>query len=96
MNSFSEWAANEYRSSGVTVMALCPGFTKTEFHERMGVRRGTSFLWMEPEFLVARALADFDNGRTFSIPRAQYTAIAPLTKLIPSRALQGYPSLRRP
>ena len=37
MNSFSEWAHNEYRAAGVTVMALCPGFTKTEFHERMDV-----------------------------------------------------------
>jgi uncharacterized protein len=95
VNSFSEWAAHEYRSSGVTVMALCPGFTKTEFHERMGVRRGTSFLWMEPEPLVARALADFDKGRTLSVPGAQYRAIVALTKLVPSRALQGYQSMGR-
>ena len=95
VNSFSEWAHNEYRASGVTVMALCPGFTKTEFHERMGVRRGTSFLWMEPQPLVARALADFDKGRTYSIPGAQYKAIVALTKLIPSRALQGYQSMGR-
>jgi short-subunit dehydrogenase len=95
VNSFSEWAAHEYRSSGVTVMALCPGFTKTEFHRRMGVRRGTSLLWMEPEPLVARALSDFDRGRTFSIPGAQYRAIVALTKVIPSRALQGYQSMGR-
>jgi short-subunit dehydrogenase len=95
VNSFSEWAANEYRPSGVTVMALCPGFTKTEFHERMGVRRGTSLLWMEPESLVTRALSDFDKGRTFSIPGAQYKVIVALTKLIPSRALQGYQSMGR-
>jgi len=95
VNSFSEWAANEYRPAGVTVMALCPGFTKTEFHERMGVRRGTSFLWMEPKPLVARALSDFDKGRTFSIPGAQYRAIVALTKVIPSRALQGYQSMGR-
>jgi short-subunit dehydrogenase len=95
MNSFSQWAHNEYAARGVTVMALCPGFTKTEFHERMGVRRGTSFLWMEPEPLVRRALADFDRGRAFSIPGAQYKAIVALTKLVPSRALQGYQSMGR-
>jgi short-subunit dehydrogenase len=61
----------------------------------MGVRRGTSFLWMEPQPLVARALADFDKGRTYSIPGAQYKAIVALTKLIPSRALQGYQSMGR-
>jgi len=95
VNSFSEWAHNEYRSAGVTVTALCPGFTKTEFHERMGVRRGTSLMWMEPERLVARALSDFDKGRTFSIPGAQYKVIVALTRLIPSRALQGYQSMGR-
>jgi short-subunit dehydrogenase len=91
----SQWAHAEYAGRGVTVMALCPGFTKTEFHERMGVRRGTSFLWMEPEPLVRRALADFDRGRAFSIPGAQYKAIVALTKLVPSRALQGYQSMGR-
>jgi short-subunit dehydrogenase len=95
VNAFSEWAANEYRSSGVAVMALCPGFTKTEFHERMGVRRGTSFLWMEPKPLVARALSDFDKGRTFSIPGVHYRMIVALTRVIPSRALQGYQSIGR-
>ena len=95
VNSFSQWAHHEYRGHGVTVTALCPGFTKTEFHERMGVRRGTSFLWMEPEPLVRRALADFDRGRAFSIPGAQYKAIVALTRLVPSRALQGYQSMGR-
>ena len=95
VNSFSEWAATEYGPRGVHMMALCPGFTKTEFHERMGAQRGSSLLWMEPGPLVTRALADFDKGRTFSIPGAQYKVIVALTKLIPSRALQGYQSMGR-
>ena len=71
VNSFSEWAHNEYAAGGVTVMALCPGFVKTEFHERMGVKRGSGFLWLEADCLVREALADFDNGRAISIPGAR-------------------------
>jgi short-subunit dehydrogenase len=95
VNSFSEWAAHEYRPRGVTVMALCPGFTKTEFHQRMGVRRGTGFMWLDVDFLVDRALADFDKGRVISIPGAQYKTIIALTRLIPNRALQAYQSIGR-
>jgi short-subunit dehydrogenase len=95
VNSFSEWAANEYRDQGVTVMALCPGFTKTEFHERMEVKRGTGPLWLDADELVATALADFDKGRVISIPSAQYKAIVGLTRLIPNRALQAFQSIGR-
>ena len=95
VNSFSEWAHHEYKPRGVTVMALCPGFTKTEFHQRMDVRRGTGFMWLEPEFLVRRALEDFDKGRAYSIPGAQYRTITALTRLIPNRALQAYQSIGR-
>ncbi|MDQ4054908.1 MAG: SDR family oxidoreductase [Actinomycetota bacterium] len=95
VNSFSEWAANEYRSQGVTVTCLCPGFTKTEFHERMQVTRGTGPLWLDADRLVATALSDFDKGKVFSIPSPQYKAIVRLSKLIPNRALQGYQSIGR-
>jgi short-subunit dehydrogenase len=95
VNSFSEWAHNEYKPQGVTVMALCPGFTKTEFHQRMEVKRGDSFIWLEPEFLVRTALADFDKGRVYSVPGAQYKAIRSLTRVIPSVVLQRYQSMGR-
>ncbi len=76
-------------------MALCPGFTKTEFHERMEVTRGSGFMWLDAGFLVAKALADFDKGRSLSIPGAQYRTIVALTRLIPNRALQTYQSIGR-
>ncbi len=95
VNSFSEWAANEYRAQGITVMALCPGFTKTEFHERMQVKRGDGFMWLDADFLVEKALSDYDKGRTYSIPGAQYKTIIGLTKLVPNRALQLAQSLGR-
>ena len=95
VNAFSEWAANEYRDRGVTVTALCPGFTKTEFHQRMEVTRGDGFMWLEPEFLVSKALEDFDKGRIYSVPGAQYKAIIALTRLVPNRALQLAQSIGR-
>jgi uncharacterized protein len=95
VNRFSEWAANEYRAQGVTVMALCPGFTKTEFHERMGVKRGTGFMWLDVDMLVDKALSDFDKRRVYSIPGVQYRLIAGVTRLVPSRALQTFQSMGR-
>jgi short-subunit dehydrogenase len=97
VNSFSEWAANEYRPRGITVMALCPGFTKTEFHERMEVSRGSApdFMWLEADKLVATALADFDKGRVYSIPSAQYKAVATAARLVPNGLLQRFQSIGR-
>lgn len=95
VNSFSEWAHNEYKPQGVTVMALCPGFTKTEFHERMQVKRGDNFMWLDVEFLVKKALSDFDKGRTFSIPGAQYKTVVALTRAVPSSVLQRFQSMGR-
>lgn len=95
VNSFSEWAHHEYKPQGVTVMALCPGFTKTEFHERMQVKRGDNFMWLDVEFLVRTALADFDRGRAYSVPGAQYKTVVALTRAIPSSVLQRFQSLGR-
>ena len=97
VNSFSEWAAHEYRPHGVTVMALCPGFTRTEFHARMDVGRGSApeFLWLDAGFLVDHALADFDRGKALSVPGAQYKAITAAARLVPTRVLQRFQSLGR-
>jgi uncharacterized protein len=97
VNSFSEWAAHEYRPRGITVMALCPGFTKTEFHERMDVSRGSApdFMWLDADDLVATALKDFDRGKVFSIPSAQYKAVAAAARIVPTGLLQRFQGLGR-
>ncbi len=85
VNSFGTWAATEYRPKGVTVTTLCPGFTKTEFHERMNVRRGSGLLWMDPDFVVAKALEDFDKGKVISVPGRQFKAITSVARIVPAR-----------
>jgi len=95
LNRFGQWAAAEYGPRGITVMTLCPGFVKTEFHERMGVRRGSGFMWLEPDFLVREALADYDRGRVFSVPGLQYRAIRTVTQVVPTRVLLRFQSMGR-
>ncbi len=98
VNSFSEWAHNEYAPRGVTVMALCPGFVKTEFHQRLGVDRDTSapsYLWLEADSLVREALADFDAGKAMSIPSKRYKAIVIGSRIVPRGLLQRAQSLGR-
>ena len=97
VNSFSEWAAREYGPQGVTVTCLCPGFTKTEFHERMEVGRGSApdFMWLDADELVATALKDHAKGKVFSIPSPQYKAISAAARLVPGGVLQRFQSLGR-
>jgi short-subunit dehydrogenase len=98
VNSFTAWAHNEYASSGVQVMALCPGFVRTEFHQRLGVDRDTSapgFLWLDADFLVRHALADFDAGKAFSVPGKRYKAIVAASRAVPSGVLQRVQSFGR-
>ncbi len=98
VNSFSEWAHNEYADRGVTVMALCPGFVKTEFHERLGVNRDESApkqLWLEADRLVSEALDDFDHGKVMSIPSKRYKAIVTTSRIVPRPVLQKLQGLGR-
>ncbi|WP_370290389.1 SDR family NAD(P)-dependent oxidoreductase [Nocardioides sp.] len=99
VNSFSLWAHQEYAARGVRVMALCPGFVRTEFHQRLGVadRDATAprVLWLEPDRLVRDALADFERGRAISVPSRRYKVIVGASRLVPRSALQRLQGLGR-
>lgn len=85
--SFSQGANQDVAGKGVHVMALCPGFVHTEFHQRAGmdVSGIPNFLWLDADRVVADGLRDFRKGAAVSIPGVQYKAIVGLTKLIPRR-----------
>jgi short-subunit dehydrogenase len=83
--TFSRWAAAYYRTSGVTVSALAPGFVRTEFHERMGIARESmapAIAWLEPEYVVRVALRDVERRRPVSIPSLRYRALIALVPLL--------------
>ncbi len=81
--TFSRWANAYYRSNGVTVTAIAPGFVRTEFHERMGVSReamAPSWMWLDVRPLVRRALLDVDRGVAVSVPSIRYKVIVALLR----------------
>ena len=85
---FSRWANAEYARDGVTVTALCPGFTHTTFHERMGLPQGEEgippIMWLDAADVVREGLHDAARGRAVSIPSWRYKAIVALTKVLPA------------
>ena len=75
---FSEALALECRGRGVTVQALCPGFTYTEFHDRLGFDRGNvpSWLWMSAERVIDESLAAAAaGGPVVVVPGKRYKAL---------------------
>ncbi|MGD0437608.1 MAG: SDR family oxidoreductase [Bryobacteraceae bacterium] len=92
MNSFTEGLALELRGSGsaVRVQALCPGYTRSEFHESAGLERGGigASLWMSAEEVVAESLRGLERGRTFVIPGWKYKAAVFALKHTPHALLR--------
>jgi short-subunit dehydrogenase len=78
VTNFSESMGLSARRRGVRVLALCPGFTRTEFHERAGIDTSGSpeWMWLDADDVVRAALVDLARGRLVSVPNWKYKAAA--------------------
>jgi len=73
----SESLHTELAGTKIHVSALCPGFTRTEFHQRgrMSMKGLPSFMWLDADRLVAKAWSDALKGRAISVPGWQYKVL---------------------
>jgi len=81
----SESLHTELAGTNVKISALCPGFTRTEFHQRgrMSMKGLPSFLWLDADELVAKAWSDALKGEAISIPGWQYQLLVFVIKRLP-------------
>jgi short-subunit dehydrogenase len=81
----SESLHTELAGTNVKISALCPGFTRTEFHQRgrMSMKGLPSFLWLDADELVAKAWSDALKGEALSIPGWQYQLLVFVIKRLP-------------
>lgn len=82
---FSEYLNNELKGTKVKVSALCPGFTRTEFHQR-GKMRMTglpNFMWLDANKLVAKSWSDAQKNKAVSVPGFQYKTLAIIAQYAP-------------
>jgi short-subunit dehydrogenase len=78
VTNFTESIAPTVATFGVRMMALCPGFVRTEFHQRAGINmsKAPDWLWLDADELVADAMRDLRRGKVVSVPNWKYKLAA--------------------
>jgi short-subunit dehydrogenase len=81
----SESLNTELSATNVKVSALCPGFTRTEFHQRgkMSMKGLPNFLWLNSDRLVEQSWRDALKGKAVSVPGWQYKLLVLIVQTVP-------------
>jgi short-subunit dehydrogenase len=90
VNAFTESVALSVRQYGVRLLTLCPGYTRTEFHQRQGIdtSRMPGFLWLDADDVARVALRDLRKGRLLSVPDWRYKTAVFAMRHAPSRLVR--------
>jgi short-subunit dehydrogenase len=89
IRSFTESVGLAYRADGLKALALCPGFTITDFHSRMGIdpdrfykQSGFVRAWTASD-VVRRSFKDLEQGRLISVQGWNYRLLVMLVRHLP-------------
>jgi short-subunit dehydrogenase len=81
----SESLHTELAGTNVKISALCPGFTRTEFHQRgkMSMKALPNFMWLTSDYLVEQSWKDAMKGEAVSVPGWQYKLLVLIVHAVP-------------
>ncbi|NAZ83709.1 SDR family NAD(P)-dependent oxidoreductase [Kineococcus sp. R8] len=84
----TETLAGELRGTGVTATVVAPGYVRTEFHDRSGMRKGgrsalSDRVWLDVADVVDAALDDLFAGRAVSVPTRRWAVVATVVDVLP-------------
>lgn len=85
VTSFTESIGMDVRRHGVRMLAVHPGFVRTEFHERAGIdmSRKPSFLYVPMTTVVDQSLRALWAGKMLVTPGPLYKVLAGASRLLP-------------
>lgn len=88
---FSEALSVQLRGTGVTVTAVCPGFTRTEFHDRAAADMShvPERMWLAAPDVVREGLADALDGVPVSVPSRRYKLLVGAARTLPRPVLRS-------
>jgi short-subunit dehydrogenase len=74
-------------ATGVQVLVVRPGFTRTDLHERAGVDNSgvPGWMWLDADRVAAETLAALAAGRRSWTPTRRYRALIAATTPLPRR-----------
>jgi len=95
---FTESIHLELQGTGVRVQALCPGMTRTDFHEKMGFNRNTIYKdkgmmkAMTPEEVVDISLQYLEKDKVLCVPGGNNKVSRFLLKVSPQALIYKFAS----
>ncbi|MFH1700871.1 MAG: SDR family oxidoreductase [Candidatus Zixiibacteriota bacterium] len=80
LTMLSESLTMEYHDEGIVVQSLCPGFTRTEFHDAAGytdeeMAKIPKWMWLSAEKVVDDSLAGMKKKKVIVVPGKIYKLI---------------------
>jgi len=97
--ALSKGLAATLRGENVNILALCPGFTHTDFHNSESLakmKRATpAFIWYDADVVVREALAAVDKGKQVWVSGRLYRLLVPILRTRLSRFVAGRLGVKR-